>query len=326
MRPLFLILFVFLTSCSIAQDIIIDKRYQLLGVNFDISVVYSDSSKAIQYIHSAVEEVKRIEACISSWKSDSQTSEINRQAGKSAVNVDPILFDLIQRAIRVSTLTNEAFDITVGPLLNVWKFDGSMTSLPSNKQLSTQLKLIGSDQITLDTKNHSVMLQQAGMSIGFGAIGKGFIAEHIKQFLQKQGIQGGLIGAGGDLVFWGNHPKTEQWKIAIANPNGGEPLCWLELSDNAVVTSGDYEKFVTIDGKKYAHIIDPRTGMPAEGLKSVTVICPNAELADALATATFVLGPQKGLELLNQLKGVEGILITSSDELLTTEDIQLNYY
>jgi thiamine biosynthesis lipoprotein len=175
-------------------------------------------------------------------------------------------------------------------------------------------------------ENQTVFLKEKGMKIGFGAIGKGYTAETVKEFLKKKGVIAGLVGAGGDVTIWGKHPQLDNWKIAIANPNHNNiPISNLKLKETSVVTSGDYEKYAIIDGKRYSHIINPITGYPAEGLKSVTIICNNAELADALATAVSVMGEEEGLKLINKLKGVEGLFVNYKDELLTTTNIKMNY-
>ncbi|MCH2223125.1 MAG: FAD:protein FMN transferase [Crocinitomicaceae bacterium] len=323
---LFLNLLIVHLSYNNAFSAVINTRHQLLGVNFDISVVHSDTSYAWQCVNKAVNKVKMIESIISSWDQTSQTSAINKNAGLDWTRVNSELFSLINRSKNVCELTQGAFDITIGPILNCWKFDGSMTTIPDSDKIDQSMLKIGSENILLDHENQCVLLSEKGMKIGFGAIGKGFIAEEIKQFLMKLEITSGLIGAGGDLVFWGEHPLTNSWNISVANPNGGTPICSLNLKNTAVVTSGDYEKFVTIDNVKYSHIIDPRTGHPASGLKSVTIICPNAELADALATAVFVLGESKGIQLINSLSGIEAIIINLNDSILTSSGIEPNYF
>jgi len=166
------------------------------------------------------------------------------------------------------------------------------------------------------------------MKIGFGAMGKGYAADKAKAIMQAmEGIEGGLVNAGGDLIAWGNSGPTKSWNIKIADPKDKQKmLAYIKLQNQAVVTSGDYEKFVQFDGIRYAHIIDPRTGYPTTGIKSVTVISRDAEVSDALATAVFVMGKETGLSLMNDIKGVEGLIVTDEDQLLTTINLKLNYY
>jgi thiamine biosynthesis lipoprotein len=163
------------------------------------------------------------------------------------------------------------------------------------------------------------------MKIGFGAIGKGYAADRAKALLIKKGVQSGIINASGDMSTWGKKPDGDDWKVAITNPlNKEKAFAMLPISSGAVVTSGNYEKFVMIQGKRYAHIIDPRTGYPAQGILSVTVFGPKAELADALSTAVFVMGIDAGIDRINQLPGIECVIIDEQGRIHTSENIQIN--
>lgn len=297
-----------------------------MGSRFAITVVHEDSSLAWKAILAAENEIERIEALISSWRENSQTSAINRAAGKQAVQIDKELFDLISRAQKVSQLSQGAFDLSYASMDRVWKFDGSMTKVPDSLAVAESVSKVNYQDIILDKKHTAVTLQKAGMKIGFGAIGKGYAANRAKTLLQEMGIASGMVNAGGDLIAWGTEENGAPWKIAIADPSKQKQvLAWLELSDKAVVTSGDYERFVEIEGKRYAHIIDPRSGYPVQGLTSVTIICPDAEIADALATTVFVLGKEEGMALIEKLRGIEGIIITDKNEILTSKLLTLIY-
>jgi FAD:protein FMN transferase len=164
------------------------------------------------------------------------------------------------------------------------------------------------------------------MKIGFGAIGKGYAANKARYLMMQMGIESGMVNAGGDLITWGTTGHGEEWKIGLADPKKEKDhIAYLEIGDMAVVTSGDYERFSMINGVRYSHIIDPRTGYPCSGLKSVTIVCPDAEIADALATSVFVMGQEKGMKLINQMKDVDCILVNDRNEIITTDNIQLNY-
>ena len=303
------------------------KIIKMMGSRFEITAVHSDAQTAWDGINAAIAEITRIEKLISSWDPNSQTSEINRQAGVQAVKVDAELYDLIARSLKVSKLTGGVFDISFASIDKVWKFDDSMTEMPSPETVAASVARIDYQNIILNPANSSVMLAKEGMKIGFGAIGKGYAANRAKAVMQQLGIQHGLVNAGGDLTAWGKQADGQDWQIAIADPANRDLVkAWLTIKDMAVVTSGDYERYVEFDGVRYAHIIDPRTGYPATGLKSVTIICPDAELADALATSVFVLGKTAGIQLINQLKGIECIVVTDDDEMLTSEHLQLNLY
>lgn len=296
-----------------------------MGSSFEIAIISENETEALHFIDTAYNEVVRIENLISSWKESSQTFLINKNAGIQPVVVTEELFNLIRRAIKISKLTNGAFDITYASMDNLWKFDGTINSLPDSVLVKNAAAKINYQRIALDEQNHTVFLMDKGMKIGFGAIGKGYAANKVRNKLIQMGVKNGMINAGGDLIAWGRGIGNEKWKVGVADPNKEkEFISWLEINDMAVVTSGNYEKFIEINGIKYSHIIDPRSGYPVLGLKSVTIICPDAELADALATAVFVLGEKEGLELINQLNAIECILINNKNEIITSKTLKLN--
>lgn len=308
------------------QGLRIFKRTLLLmGSRFELVVADKQAASAQQHITAAINEIKRIEKLISSWDKNSQTTIINQNAGIKPVMVDTELLQLIERSNRISKLTQGAFDISFGSIdKSIWHFDGSLKKLPDAATAKKAVRLIDYRNIIINKTNSTIFLKNKGMRIGFGAIGKGYAAEKARALLQKRGIKNGIVNAGGDLNAWGTQPNGKPWTIGIANPSfKHKAFAQLAVTNQAVVTSGNYEKFVVIDGKRYTHIIDPRTGYPVSGLKSVTIICPNAELADALATSVFVLGKTVGLDLINQLKGVEAILIDDTQKVYYSNNIPL---
>ena len=303
------------------------KVLLLMGTRFELVAISEDEQLANEAIEAGIKEIRRIEALISEWQPTSQTSAINRSAGGMAVSVDEELYELIRRSIRISELTGGAFDITWAAADRIWKFDGTKTEMPSPEAVANSVRHIGYQKIRLIPETHSVFLKEEGMKIGFGAIGKGYAANRARDLMRGMGIKSGVVNAAGDMVTWGKQADGQPWFVGIADPAEQDKVfSWLTADETAVVTSGNYEKFVDINGKRYGHIIDPRTGYPVTGLKSVTVICPDAELADALATSVFVLGQEEGLYLINQLKGVECMLITDKDEIVTSDNLHLHYY
>jgi len=297
-----------------------------MGNRFTISVVDDDAKWAEKQIDEAIAEVSRIEKLLTTFNNDSQTNQINKNAGIRPVNVDKEVFDLIQRSLRISALTDGTFDISYGSIDNrFWNFDKEMTSLPDAEAAKESVKLINYQNIILDAQNLTVFLQEKGMRIGFGGIGKGYAAERAKQLLIKNGVKSGIVNAAGDLTTWGNQPNAKPWTIAIADPNAqNKAFSYINISDVAIATSGNYEKFVIIDGKKYSHTIDPKTGFPVFGIKSVTIICPNAELADAMATPISVLGVDAGLGLINQMKQIACIIIDDDNNIYTSNNINVS--
>ena len=296
-----------------------------MGSRFDITVVANDSIQANKYIDTAVAEISRIEKLISSWDANSQTSEINRNAGIKPVKVDKELFDLIERAIGISKLTDGAFDISYASMDKIWKFDGSMTKMPSKEEIIASVEKVGYQNIVLDKKNRTVFLKLEGMKIGFGAIGKGYAADKAKSLLISKDVHSGIINASGDMNTWGKQPNGNEWKVAITNPmDKNKVFALLPITNGAVVTSGNYEKYVNFNGKRYTHIIDPRTGYPSTGIISVTVFAPKAELADALATSVFVMGKEAGLDRINQLPKMECIIIDDNGNITKSKNIEID--
>ena len=298
----------------------------LMGSRFSITVVSDNEEKAKGQIDLAFSTIQKIESQISSWDEKSQTARINRMAGKEAVRVDKELFDLIVRCKKISDLTQGAFDISFGSIdKGIWKFDGSMEQWPDSQTIQKSIGLINYRNIVLNEKGQSVFLKDSGMRIGFGAIGKGYAAGVASNLLKSEGIESGVVNAGGDLYCWGSMANKKPWTIAIANPDSkNEAISQIEISDMAVVTSGNYEKFIEYNGVRYCHIIDPRTGYPVKQLKSVTIICQDPELADALATSVFVLGPDIGLDLINQMNQVDCIIIDEDERILSSNKIKIN--
>lgn len=312
-----------MTSNTFSQKVY-QRTLKLMGSRFDISVVAETQELGDRYIDLAIGEISRIEKLISSWDFNSETSKINRNSGIKPVVVDEELFQLIKRAIKISELTNGAFDISYASMDRVWYFDGSMAQMPSDADIKKSVEKVGYQNIILDESNHSVFLKLTGMKIGFGAIGKGYAADKAKALLKQEGVNAGIINASGDLNAWGKQPDGNDWMVAITNPlNKNKVFSWLPVHDSAVVTSGNYEKYVAFDGVLYSHIIDPRTGYPSTGVLSATVFTANAELADALATSIFVMGVDVGLDFVNQLKGVECIIVDKDNKLQTSKNINL---
>ena len=199
-----------------------------------------------------------------------------------------------------------------------------MQQLPDPELIKKHLKLVNYHKIILDHHNQTVFLKEKGMRIGFGGIGKGYAAEMAKRLLQNRGVESGIVNASGDLTAWGNQADGKPWTVGIADPdNAGKPFSYMNITDMAVATSGNYEKFVVINGKKYSHTINPKTGMPVSGVKSVTIFCPNAEIADAMATPVSIMGIDASLNMVNQINHLECIIIDDQDNIYSSQNINL---
>ena len=298
------------------QNVTVQRTLKLMGTRFEITVVAPNEEIGYININEAVSEIKRIEKMISSWDADSETSKINQNAGIQPVKVSPELFGLIERSIKISEITDGAFDISYASMDNIWKFDGTMDRMPSEKQIRESVEKVGYQNIVLDSKERSVFLSKPGMRIGFGAIGKGYAADKAKELLLSKQVKGGIINAAGDLTTWGTKSTGEKWLVGIANPLSKDKVfSWLPVVESSVATSGNYEKYIVFNDKKYSHIIDPRTGYPTSGIHSVSIFAKQAELCDALATAVFILGRDTGIHLINQIDGVEVVVVDAENKL-----------
>ena len=302
------------------------RMEKLMGNRFELTVVSDNERYAEHCLDAAVAEISRIEALLSTYREDSETNRINAAAGLHPVRVSDETFGLIERSIRISRITQGAFDITYGSIdRRFWNFDCTMDSLPDPATARNLTRLVNFRNILLDKKECTVMLKEAGMRIGFGGIGKGYAAEMTKRKLLALNIRSGIVNASGDLAVWGTQPDGNPWTVGIAHPDAAAlPFATITMRDSAVATSGNYEKFVMIGGRKYSHTIDPKTGMPIQGIKSVTIFSPNAEICDALATPVTIMGVGAGLHLIDQLQDVECVMIDDNDILHCSRNIQLS--
>ncbi len=326
MKQIGLFLALLISSNLFAQQVF-KKKKSLLGSPFEITVVATDSVQANQFVNMAFDEVTRIEHLISDWIPTTQISKVNQQAGIAAVKVDLEVFELVERALKISKITDGAFDISYASMDKIWKFDGSMKTMPTEEAIKKSVAKVGYEHILLDANNTTIFLEKEGMKLGLGGIGQGYIADKIKVLLQKNGCTSGLVNVSGDINTWGKQPNGADWSVGIVNPmNKNKVFATFPLYDSAVETSGSYEKYVTFNGKRYSHIIDPRTGYPATGIVSVSVFAKQTELADALATGIFVLGVEVGLDLVNQLKGIGCIIVDEKGAIHASKNIDIKKF
>ncbi|MGN7515372.1 MAG: FAD:protein FMN transferase [Allomuricauda sp.] len=306
-------------------DVTVKKTLKLMGTRFEITVVAPNEEIGYINIDVAVSEIERIESVISSWNENSETSLINKNGGIKPVKVSRELFNLIERAIKISELTDGAFDITYASMDHIWKFDGTMDKVPTEAEIRNSVSKVGFKKIQLDVENQTVFLPEKGMRIGFGAIGKGYAADRAKDLLVSKDVKGGIINASGDLTTWGTKVTGEKWLVGIANPLSKDKVfSWLPIVESSVATSGNYEKYIMLNGEKYSHIIDPRTGYPTKGINSVSIFAKQAELCDALATAVFTMGRDVGLHMINQIDGVEAVVVDSENKVHKSSGIMFD--
>jgi thiamine biosynthesis lipoprotein len=303
------------------------KAARLMGNQFEISLVAEEEELANEWIQQGFNHIKEIEYLLTTYSDTSDLYRINAAAGVEPVVVHKETFGIIERSLQISAITQGAFDISYGSVdKRLWNFDVHQNELPDPETAKKMVRLINYRNILLDKAATTVMLKEKGMRIGLGGIGKGYAAEKTRQYLKSLGATAGIVNASGDLTTWGMQPDGKPWTIGIADPNNASSIfSYLEVSDMAVATSGNYEKFIWVNGRKYSHTINPKTGLPITGIKSVTILTPNAELADALTTPIAIMGIEAGLHLINQLHQVEAIIIDDDDRVYLSKQIELNH-
>ncbi|MEN2412350.1 FAD:protein FMN transferase [Flavobacterium mesophilum] len=324
-RILFLLVLIF--SFSANAQVLRKRTTLLMGGRFDITIVGKDSLDAEKNIDEVIAEITRIEKLISDWKPDSQVSEVNQNAGIKPIKVDREVFELTQRALKLSEITNGGFDVSFAAMDRIWKFDGSMTEMPSAEAIKKSVEKVGYKNIILDSVESTIFLKLKGMKIGFGALGEGYATDKCRAMMIAKGIKAGIINGSGDMSTWGKQPNGTPWKIGITNPfNPEKLLAVVPLEQQAVTTSGSYEKFVVFNGKRYSHIINPATGYPATGLCSVTVFGPNAESANGLSTSIMVLGQKEGLLLIQKFPEYSCLMITDKGKVIKSKNFNIKHF
>ena len=298
-----------------------------MGSRWDITLVADDSATAAHNIDTVIAEVARIENLISDWKPETQISLVNKNAGIAPVKVSKEVLQLTQRAIYISQITNGAFDISFAAMEKVWKFDGSMTEMPGAEAVKKAVEKVGYKNIICDTVNATIFLKLKGMKIGFGALGEGYAADKCRDMMLAKGIKAGIINGSGDMSTWGKQPDGKPWNIGITDPfHRGDLYAVVPLRQSSVTTSGSYEKYAEINGKRYSHIINPATGYPATGLVSVTVFGPSAELCNSFSTSIMVMGKNAGVRLLKKFSGYSYLMVSDSGKFYSSPTLRLKKY
>ena len=306
---LLLLLTLSASGCADSGGKPVERQFYAMDTVMNLTV-YGD--RAEDAVEAAMKRVGEIETLSSSYLSDSDVSKINAEAGTSAVVVSPEVLKMVQTAVQYEKITGGAFDITLGPLISLWGIGTDHKNVPSQAEIDRALALVGSDKIQISEAKRTVMLSQPGMSIDLGGIAKGFAADEILRIFQEYGIQSALINLGSSSIYaLGNKPDGSSWTVAIRHPlDEGAYLCVVQLTDQALSTSGDYERYFIQNGKRYHHIFDPATGYPADaGIMSSTIVIDGKEsdcciLADILTKAAFVFGAKRGFAVLDGLAGV----------------------
>ena len=309
-------------SAGPGKQVELDSGHRLIMGTFARAVVIAkDSDAAEKCIENAFAQMKKVDDLMSDYKSDSEISSVNRDGFEKAVQLSQSTYEVLQRSIEFSELTDGAFDVTVGPLVELFRKAKRKQVLPNQDEITAAKSKVGFEKLKLDGRNSTLQFTVEGMQLDVGGIAKGYAVDKAVETMQTHGAIGGMVDLGGDIRCFGAPFKgREHWVIGLQNPNvvedsaGSGVLLKLKIANGAIATSGDYQQFVIIEGKRRSHIIDRKTGTSTEGLSSVTIIADNATNADALATAVSVMGYEKGLELIENIPGTEAIMITSQPE------------
>lgn len=298
---------------------------KLMGSVFTLGIATTSSEQAGLLLNMGIAEIKRIEDLLSEFRPESETSLINSTAYHAPVSVSEECFTILKRSLDISRLSKGDFDITIGPLKKLYRFKNDQFAFPSAVAVQEVLDKVGYHKVQLSDATQTVRFMAEGMQISFAAIGKGYAADRVKALWTSAGVTSGYINASGDLCAFGHKPDGEPWTIGIAHPDRpSETLFYLPLQDAAVATSGDYEQHFVYEGKRYSHNINPHTGLPLSGIKSVSVFAPAAELADALATVVYVKGVEKGLHFIDQLPYTHCIIVDVDNRIHTSTQLSLS--
>ncbi len=296
---------------------------KLMGSSFKLSVVENDPIRAEKLLQVGIDEIVRIEELLSEFKSTSEVSKINQSAGSETLKVNQECYALIERSLAISELTNGCFDITVGALKKIYDFKNAEFKMPSRVRINETLNRVGYKKVRLNPENRSLSFDHENLRISFAAIGKGYASDRVKAIWKQEGVFGGYVNASGDLNTFGCKPDGTEWRVGIANPDKKEEmLLFIPGTEVSVATSGDYEQFFEYKGRRYSHNINPHTGRPLSGIKSVSIVSPSAELSDALATAVYVMGRKEGINFVDQLPQTHAIIIDDQNNLFLSKDLE----
>ena len=294
-----------------------------MGSSLRVSIWTTDESRAAAAAKDVAKEFDRIESLLSVWKAGSDVVRLNEAAGVSPVRVADETLDVLEQARDVSVRTDGKFDVTFGALADIWKFDHDQDNVvPDRAAIERRLPFVDYTAIAVNRAARTAFVSRRGVRVHLGGIGKGYAIDRGVTLLRAAGFNDFLLQAGGDMFASGTNNGTP-WKLGIADPRGDHAaFAAVQVSDATFSTSGDYERFFIKDGVRYHHLIDPDRGEPARGSRSVTIVSTRAIVADALSTGVFIMGPAAGMQLIEQLPDVEGVIVTAANEVLISSGLK----
>src|SRR5262245_31198976 len=304
---------------------LVERTFASMGTELRLTAWTADEPGAVDAFQAVVQEFDRLEGLLSNWREDSDIQRVNAAAGKHPVPVGTELRDVLQVARQVSEWTSGKFDVTFGVMSGLWKFDyqNKDNTIPDHNEVLRRRKLIDYRELVVDERAGTAFLRREGMVANLGGIGKGYAVDRARDILRKRGFRDFMIQFGGDMYVAGRS-GGRPWRLGIQDPRGPEDRIFatIDLSETTFSTSGDYARFFMKDGRRYHHIIDPATGEPAVGCRSVTILTESATVADGLSTGVFILGPEAGMALIERLPGVEGVIVSSKNAVLVSSGLK----
>jgi thiamine biosynthesis lipoprotein len=319
-RLIFLMLAVaIIAGCTRVRTV--QKTETIMGTNVTITVVTRSTEEGEAAIEAGMAELRRLDAMMSLYKDTSEITKVNLAAGRKPVNVSPEMIEVVEHAAEISRLSGGAFDVTIGPLVVLWQMRLKQGAIPSDEEIARIRPLVNYRNIIVDKKASTIYLKKTGMILDFGGM-KGYIADRVADLFRKRGIKNAIIAVAGDIWVMGHRDDGKSWRIGVQHPREHEKtLTVLDLSDKYISTSGDYERFVIREKKRYHHIIDPRTGKPSKGVISVTLVGDRGAFIDPLAKVPFILGPEEGMKIVKKA-GAEAIIVDEDGKIFMTDGIK----
>jgi len=307
---------------------VVARKYGAMGTDITLTAWTDNEHAAERAFAAGYDEIRRIELLMTDWERpgepESDVVRINKAAGKDAVRVSAETLEVIEKSLDMSRRSHGAFDITFAAMKGLWKFDEDLEKkIPPADEIARRRKLINWRDVVVDAKARTVKLKRAGMRLGLGGIAKGYAVDRCAAVLRGEGLRDFMVQAGGDLFVSGSKGPVN-WMVGVRDPRGGprDIIARMPIKDHAFSTAGDYERSFILDGKRYHHIIDPATGFPATASREVTIFAPTAFLADALDDAVFILGPKKGLALVDSFPDCSTLIVDAGNQVWMSKSLE----
>ena len=320
-KTLLFMLVLFITAPGCSGPKTVQKTESIMGTDVTITVVARNAQKGEAAIDAGMAELRRLDAMMSLYKDSSEITKVNLAAGKGPVKVSAEMIEVVEHAAKISALSNGIFDLTIGPLVVLWQMRLKEGTVPTDREIARVQSLVNYRNIVVDKTASTIFLKNSGMIMDFGGM-KGYMADRVAEIIKKRGITSAIIAVAGDIWVLGQREDGAPWKIGVQHPREHDKtLAVLEFKDKYISTSGDYERFVIREKKRYHHIIDPRTGKPSTGVISVTLIGDKGSVIDPLTKVPFILGAEEGMKIVKKI-GAEAIIVDEQGKVFMTDGVR----